>query len=770
MTGAGTKEERRPSTLAELADTKITISDPSLQSFTREDSASTSTLTSSTLTPSPPLANAASAKSSYYGESETEDEGSLVSHGTSTIASASTVSVSFGQTTAMPDRVPNPKNNSGGGGGRSDPPNHHDTTTSRQIPNPGSRFRYHASSHSEPPVARAVATTSTMDDYDRVEKQRPVNTPSSRDFDLENRASLTSNSNSTKTNQTDQTPLTSNRFKYKASKHARDHDNVKPNNNAKGITSKLHKPRRRNSVPVTDSRDAKFDLDGDGHLDEIEQAMRDRDVDGDGHLTTADVSGIVQDLQRSQKNVLTLKKMAVGLVCLVAILAASSFGTSVAADILSKDTVADSESGTLQSKKTGEVMAFQATSDIFMIEELSDEEFDEGRRLVDAEMAEDPDHEDHLHRQLGRKGNNNGNDGGSPTITKIAYDHGMLSEGDLNKLSKKCSGSNTVSLVRQWKKDGEVDEVYGIICEPGTEVIKKRKKKNNKNKTKAKMVDVEVTFKGPNKNGWVMSISFRCRKGKCLCSGEALHQHEGNPCKIQRDLVGASECRENLVCYDPDDHSATRGTGVCTRLQKRARRNQICDMRHGVNACEANYACYPRGRKNNARFSVGTVRTGICLSTRIEAGANEVCDVSLGTNACVSQYHCLGANGREIRKGFGVCTQLTQFQYEGDSCDMSSGGGRARTTVTARGGIAGANSAFASGPPWMEEGATQTKSVDGARRAVGAFAPPGIWAIIACPLGRRLPVIVQMAEVAHLALVSKVASMVVIAGIVTIKM
>jgi len=70
----------------------------------------------------------------------------------------------------------------------------------------------------------------------------------------------------------------------------------------------------------------------------------------------------------------------------------------------------------------------------------------------------------------------------------------------------------------------------------------------------------------------------------------------------------------------------------------------------------------------------------------------------------------------------------------------------------------------------MEEGATQTKSVDGARRAVGAFAPPGIWAIIACPLGRRLPVIVQMAEVAHLALVSKVASMVVIAGIVTIKM
>lgn len=694
MTGTDTKQERRRASLAELANTKINISDPSLQDFTGQDAASTSTPTSSTLTPTPPLAKAAAttalvaAKRYYYGESETEDEGSLVSLGASSIASTSTASVSFGQTTNMGRGVPNPKNNFGGGGGGRrvpmDPTNHHHRTPSHQVTNPETRFLYHASSysHSEPPVARAVATTSIMENYDMIEKQRVTNTPSSYDFDSRNRtgqqlkASLTSNSNSNSTNQTHQTPLTSNRFKYKSSRNAHEHDNPNNNNNnnnnARGMTDRTHK-NRHGKAKLSKTSEA-FDLDGDGMLNVVEQAMRDRDRNGDGNLDNAEVFRIIRDLEHSQKDAHILKKMAVGLFCLVAILAISSFGTSFAADTLSKDTVADGESGTLHNKKTGEIMGFQAVSEIFEVKELSDEEFDDGRRLVDTEMAEDPDHEDHLHRQLGRKGNKNNNDGSSPTITKIAYDSGMLSEKDLKKLTKKCSGSNTVSIARQWEKDGELDEVYGIICEPGTEVIRKGRKKNNKNKTKIKVVDEEVTFKRPKKNGRDVSITFRCKKGKCLCSGEPLHQREGNPCKIQRDFAGASECRENLVCYDPDDHSARRGTGVCTRLQKRARRNQICDMSHSVNACEANYACYSRGRNNNnARFSVGTVRTGICRSVLQKSRANQVCDVSLGTNACVSDYHCLGANGREIRNGFGVCTQLTQFQDEGDTCDMSYG-------------------------------------------------------------------------------------------------
>lgn len=66
----------------------------------------------------------------------------------------------------------------------------------------------------------------------------------------------------------------------------------------------------------------------------------------------------------------------------------------------------------------------------------------------------------------------------------------------------------------------------------------------------------------------------------------------------------------------------------------------------------------------------------------------------------------------------------------------------------------------------MEEGVTRTKSVDGVPLAARAFVLGWVRAIIACPLGRRLPVIVQMAEVVHLVLVSKVASMVVIAGFV----
>eukprot|EP00578_Thalassiosira_sp_NH16_P006342 CAMPEP_0181123268 /NCGR_PEP_ID=MMETSP1071-20121207/25796_1 /TAXON_ID=35127 /ORGANISM="Thalassiosira sp., Strain NH16" /LENGTH=594 /DNA_ID=CAMNT_0023208373 /DNA_START=63 /DNA_END=1843 /DNA_ORIENTATION=+ len=206
---------------------------------------------------------------------------------------------------------------------------------------------------------------------------------------------------------------------------------------------------------------AMYDLDGDGVLDEIEQAMRNRDVNNDGNLGNAEVYKIVRDQLKNQSDVHLYKRMAGGLVCLVAILSLSNFATSWASAILAQDTVADPVTGTIQSKATGEVMGYQNVGYEIDLEPLTDEEFEERRLLVDSEMGEDPDHEDHVHRRLGRKDDRN------KLTTKIGYDHGKLKEVDLRELIRKCDGVNTVSMKRKWRNpDGSDDYDVDTICGP----------------------------------------------------------------------------------------------------------------------------------------------------------------------------------------------------------------------------------------------------------------------------------------------------------------
>ena len=85
-------------------------------------------------------------------------------------------------------------------------------------------------------------------------------------------------------------------------------------------------------------------------------------------------------------------KVAASFLCLIAILALSNFGTSWATAIFSRETMADTESGTIQSTN-GEVMAFQQITHEIELDALTNTEFEERRKLVDAEMMEDPDHQ-----------------------------------------------------------------------------------------------------------------------------------------------------------------------------------------------------------------------------------------------------------------------------------------------------------------------------------------------------------------------------------------
>jgi len=422
---------------------------------------------------------------------------------------------------------------------------------------------------------------------------------------------------------------------------------------------------------------AMYDLDGDGVLDEIEQAMRNRDVNNDGNLGNAEVYKIVRDQLKNQSDVHLYKRMAGGLVCLVAILSLSNFATSWASAILAQDTVADPVTGTIQSKATGEVMGYQNVGYEIDLEPLTDEEFEERRLLVDSEMGEDPDHEDHVHRRLGRKDDRN------KLTTKIGYDHGKLKEKDLQELIRKCDGVNTVSMKRKWRNlDGSDDYDVDTICGPGTTVSKKGKKKKNKNKTKTRVVEEQVKFKrgdGGNKGKAggrgrddYKEISFTCSGGYCYGSGSTLLQEEGHPCEISRDRRGAGECVDGLICYDPESNG--RGPGTCTHLLRYARKNQVCDVDYGVDACDVGYACRSSSTTTLRSRVAGVITTGICQKLVRQSNNQDVCDASFGSDACVDGYSCIGESGIELNgRGIGYCQQLVQRQREGGLCDLSYG-------------------------------------------------------------------------------------------------
>ena len=165
---------------------------------------------------------------------------------------------------------------------------------------------------------------------------------------------------------------------------------------------------------------ARWDIHGDGKLDEIEMAMRARDVDGDGTLSKREVKSIIEDQLRDQSEYRLYCKMACYLMGLVLLLATANLGTSLAAVVLAKDTNLDPGTGTVQHKGTNEVTGMQSTAFNIELTELEDEEFEQRRLLVDEEMAEDPEHPDHHHRKLGRR--SRPNKVNTCGCSKIAYD------------------------------------------------------------------------------------------------------------------------------------------------------------------------------------------------------------------------------------------------------------------------------------------------------------------------------------------------------------
>ena len=233
-----------------------------------------------------------------------------------------------------------------------------------------------------------------------------------------------------------------------------------------------------------------WDQTGKGYLDEVEYNMRKRDGDGDGKLSKAEIKAIVAELMADQKEYRLYWKASCWLLMMVALLAISNLGTSLAAATLAKDTQADVQSGSIHSKATDDIMAMQVISYKYELEELSDDEFEERRVLVESEMESDPEHEDHLHRRLGRRNGRN---------RKIAYDQGKIRERDLHDIAVQCDGVNTVSIERRWRNsfgtgDYSLTRDVDTLCGPGT-VVRRKGKKVKKRKKNKRTIDIKSALR-----------------------------------------------------------------------------------------------------------------------------------------------------------------------------------------------------------------------------------------------------------------------------------
>jgi hypothetical protein len=177
-----------------------------------------------------------------------------------------------------------------------------------------------------------------------------------------------------------------------------------------------------------------YDVDGDGKLDESEQAMRDMDTDNRGYLTNEKVYKVMLEQMKLQNEVFSLKRMALAFVCIIFFLSLATLGTSFAAASLAKDT--NVKNGILMRKNTNDVVGTSNVAETVILTQGAPS----GRRLViegDTEMS------------------------GNITATSITLDEAV-------RVAELCSGGSTVNLQRACSDD--TTTIVVPIC-PSIETI-----------------------------------------------------------------------------------------------------------------------------------------------------------------------------------------------------------------------------------------------------------------------------------------------------------
>lgn len=118
----------------------------------------------------------------------------------------------------------------------------------------------------------------------------------------------------------------------------------------------------------------KYDINGDGVLDETEQAMRNMDKSGKGFITNDKVYELMKHQTEMQKQIFNMKKLTIGLVVFTFILALTNLGTAWAAATLAKDTTVNTETNALEAKGNRAMLGTMSTGNAIGVEEEFEEE------------------------------------------------------------------------------------------------------------------------------------------------------------------------------------------------------------------------------------------------------------------------------------------------------------------------------------------------------------------------------------------------------------
>lgn len=257
-------------------------------------------------------------------------------------------------------------------------------------------------------------------------------------------------------------------------------------------------PSKRKETNALSLTSRKYDIDGDGQLDEAEKAMRDLDTEGQGTLSNVEVYKIVKESMNNQRELFKLKRVVIGLVGFALLLTLANLGTSVAAAFLAKDTTTNNNN--LVDATTKETIATQTTADNFRISATADAI--DGRRKLDRDFA----------------------------ISSLVLSHEKGA-----KIIENCGLSKTVTLTRTFQ-NGENDEVTTNIC-PASKV------NTNKKKGGSAFVDATITKADGTKTKLVSDGT------EYQISGDNMLQGVEEPCYSTEDCKGGLSC-EAFLCRE----------------------------------------------------------------------------------------------------------------------------------------------------------------------------------------------------------------------------
>jgi len=279
----------------------------------------------------------------------------------------------------------------------------------------------------------------------------------------------------------------------------------------------------------------KYDVNGDGVLDDAEMAMRVMDTSGRGYLTNDKVHVLVLEEMKTQKQLFRTRRIALVLLALVVILAVANLGTSFAAAHLAKDTTTSS-SAELTDKNTHEVLSTQTSAESIEFEP-SVVAPDGGRRLCTADDDEDVE-----------------------CLTKSFH---TISATMCDAMIAHCVRGNTVNLKRTWT-NGDVTSFNVCPFKSGTISA-------HAGKSKLK-----------NSEGEKFAFERIIAGGACRVSGDAVTQGVDEICAVnadcassicEKDAARIAACKDRCdmlrfapsrlpMCYDSCDHATCQASST----------------------------------------------------------------------------------------------------------------------------------------------------------------------------------------------------------------